>query len=41
MYFIRLLGANVNLGNVQTRDLLVLETQRQGLRYETFFNTKA
>ncbi len=41
MYFIRLLGANVNLGNVQARDLLVLETQRQGLRYETFFNTKA
>lgn len=41
MYFINLVGANVNLGNVQTRDLLVLETQRQGLRYETFFNTKA
>jgi phosphosulfolactate synthase len=41
MYFIKLVGANVNLGNVQTRDLLVLETQRQGLRYETFFNTKA
>jgi phosphosulfolactate synthase len=40
MYFIKLVGANVNLGNVQTRDLLVLETQRQGLRYETFFNTK-
>jgi phosphosulfolactate synthase len=41
MYFINLVGANVNLGNVQTRDLLVLETQRQGLRYETFFSTKA
>lgn len=41
MYFVRLLGANVNLGNIATRDLLVLETQRQGLRYETFFNTKA
>jgi phosphosulfolactate synthase len=41
MYFINLVGANVNLGNVQARDLLVLETQRQGLRYETFFNPKA
>ena len=37
MYFINLLGPNVNLGNVSTRDLLVLETQRRGLRYETFF----
>lgn len=41
MYFINLVGANVNLGNVHARELLVLETQRQGLRYETFFNTKA
>jgi phosphosulfolactate synthase len=40
MYFINLVGANVNLGNVQARDLLILESQRQGLRYETFFNTK-
>ena len=41
MYFINRFGANVNLGNVAARDLLVLEAQRQGLRYETFFNTKA
>jgi len=30
-------GANVNLGNIFARDLLVLETQRIGLREETFF----
>jgi phosphosulfolactate synthase len=41
MYFINLVGANVNVGNVNPRDLLVLETQRQALRYETFFSTKA
>jgi phosphosulfolactate synthase len=41
MYFINLVGANVNVGNVNPRDLLVLETQRQTLRYETFFSTKA
>ena len=41
MYFINLVGANVNVGNVNPRDLLVLETQRQALRYETFFNAKA
>ena len=34
---IRLLGANVNLGNVFIRDLLFLEAQRRGLREETFF----
>lgn len=36
MYFINLFGANVNLANVKPFDLLVLEAQRQGLRYETF-----
>jgi phosphosulfolactate synthase len=41
MYFINLVGPNVNLGNVHARDLLVLETQRQGLRYETFFSHEA
>ncbi len=30
-------GANVNLGNIFVRDLLLLETQRLGLREETFF----
>lgn len=41
MFFINLVGSNVNVGNVNSRDLLILETQRQCLRYETFFNTKA
>lgn len=37
MYFINLLGPNVNLGNVAAKDLLLLESQRCGLRHETFF----
>jgi phosphosulfolactate synthase len=37
MYFINLLGPNVNLGNIPLNNLLVLEAQRCGLRYETFF----
>ncbi|MGJ7909681.1 phosphosulfolactate synthase [Neobacillus sp. LXY-1] len=37
MYFIKEIGANVNLGNVKLQDVLVLETQRCGLRSETFF----
>lgn len=37
MYFIRQLGANVNLGNVKIQDAVVLEAQRCGLRSETFF----
>jgi phosphosulfolactate synthase len=41
MFFINLIGANVNLGNVSPRDLLLLEAQRQGLRNETFHNTKS
>lgn len=36
MYFINLVGPNVNLGNVSPRQLVLLEAQRQGLRYETF-----
>ena len=36
MYFINLVGPNVNLGNVAVSDLLLLETQRRGLRNETF-----
>jgi phosphosulfolactate synthase len=36
MYFINEAGPNVNLGNVKPQDVLVLETQRLGLRYETF-----
>lgn len=37
MYFINKIGSNVNLGNVNPNDLLLLETQRLGLRSETFF----
>lgn len=37
MFFINQLGANVNLGNVKIQDALLLETQRSGLRSETFF----
>lgn len=37
MYFIKEIGPNVNLGNVKINDVLVLESQRRGLRSETFF----
>ena len=37
MFFINQIGANVNLGNVNPHDLLLLEAQRVGLRSETFF----
>lgn len=37
MYFINRIGPNVNLGNVKPNEILVLETQRHGLRCETFF----
>lgn len=37
MFFINLLGSDVNLGNVAAKDLVLLETQRRGLRSETFF----
>jgi phosphosulfolactate synthase len=37
MYFIKEVGTNVNLGNVKLQDVLVLETQRYGLRSETFY----
>ncbi|WP_462409601.1 phosphosulfolactate synthase [Neobacillus sp. Marseille-QA0830] len=37
MYFIKEIGPNVNLGNVKIHDVLVLETQRVGLRSETFY----
>jgi phosphosulfolactate synthase len=36
MHFINKIGANVNLGNIKPEDLLLLETQRVGLRSETF-----
>lgn len=37
MFFINQIGANVNLGNVNIQDILLLEAQRAGLRNETFF----
>lgn len=37
MFFIKEIGANVNLGNVNISDVLFLEAQRLGLRSETFF----
>lgn len=37
-YFINRLGANVNLGNIVPNEILVLESLRQGLRSETFYN---
>jgi phosphosulfolactate synthase len=36
MFFINNIGSNVNLGNVNPMDVLLLETQRLGLRSETF-----
>ena len=37
-WFINLFNQNVNLGNIATNDVLSLETLRQGLRGDTFFN---
>lgn len=36
MFFINLIGPNVNLGNVLVKDSMLLESQRLGLRSETF-----
>ncbi len=36
-YFIKKLGANVNLGNIGFEDVVALETLRLGLRSDTFF----
>lgn len=38
MFFIDLIGPNVNLGNIPPRDLILLEAQRVGLRNETFYS---
>lgn len=37
VYFIKLFGANVNLGNIGFDDVIPLETLRLGLRGDTFF----
>ena len=36
VYFIKLVGANVNLGNISPEELIPLETIRLGLRGDTF-----
>lgn len=36
-YFIKLLGANVNLGNIAPNEIIALESLRLGLRSDTFF----
>lgn len=36
-YFIKLLGANVNLGNISPTDIIPVESLRLGLRSDTFF----
>lgn len=36
LYFIELLGANVNLGNIAPNEVISLETMRVGLRGDTF-----
>ena len=38
VWFINLLGANVNLGNIAPNDVIPLETLRLGIRGDTFFN---
>lgn len=40
MFFINQVGSNVNLGNIRPNDLLLLESQRRGLRSETFMLEK-
>ena len=36
-YFIKHFGANVNLGNIATNDIIAVESLRVGLRSDTFF----
>ncbi len=36
-YFIKLIGADVNLGNIALEEIVSLETLRLGLRGDTFF----
>lgn len=38
VYFIKLLGANANLGNIAPNELIALESLRIGLRSDTFFH---
>jgi phosphosulfolactate synthase len=36
LYFIKLLGANVNLGNIEPKEVIALEATRIGLRSDSF-----
>jgi phosphosulfolactate synthase len=36
VWFVKLIGANVNLGNIATNEIIPLETVRLGLRGDTF-----
>lgn len=38
VYFIHLIGSNVNLGNINPNEIIALETTRLGLRGDTFHN---
>lgn len=38
VWFIKLMGANVNLGNIAPHEIIPLECLRQGLRGDTFFD---
>ena len=38
VWFVKLLGANVNLGNISPREVIPLETIRLGLRGDTFLH---
>jgi len=38
VYFINLVGPDVNLGNINTNEIIALETTRMGLRGDTFHN---
>ena len=38
IWFIKLLGANVNLGNIPPNEVISLETLRLGLRSDTFYS---
>ncbi len=40
VFFINKIGPNVNLGNIIAKDIILLEAQRCGLKYETFMLTK-
>ena len=38
VYFLKLFGCNVNVGNISVDDVIPLETLRIGLRGDTFFS---